>query len=264
MLSSPWGSSLCFSESTLFPRGDTTWRDGVGHPLLPLLPWRSSLAWLPRTTRWSWSDRGPLSRAVTVLSIWRPFSDCTEEKMLLRFPKVIGLSKSRHKHKAHLAFTLTGLKGAVLTTAHHYGFIRRNASSVVQPAAPFPLAPAVTKDLAGCRFVSCVRWSRRSFGALNESNINWGIWWGRRAAIEHGNVMISSNVIVVESFKLWGIWRKEELFQCIGQSGTWLNLSDIFRSEGKLMLTWPLRGFTLWDTAKTWKPNVGWLVKWLP
>lgn len=49
--------------------------------------------------------------------------------------------------------------------------------------------------------------------------------------------MISSNVLVVESLKLWGIWRKEELFQRIGQSRTWLNLSDIFRSEGKLMLT---------------------------
>lgn len=81
MLSSPWSSSLCFSESTLLPRGVATWRDGVGHPLLPLLPWRSSLAWLPKPTRWSWSDRGPPSCTLTVLSIWRPFSDYTAKKM---------------------------------------------------------------------------------------------------------------------------------------------------------------------------------------
>lgn len=87
MLSSPWTSSLCFSESTLLPRGVVTWRDGVGHPLLPLLPWRSSLAWFPKPTRWSWSDRGPPSSTLTVLSIWRPFSDYTAKKMhFLGFP----------------------------------------------------------------------------------------------------------------------------------------------------------------------------------
>lgn len=78
MLSNPWRSSLCFSESTLLPRGLATWRDGVGHPLLP---WRSSLAWLPKLTRWSWSDWGPPSSTLTVLSICRPFSDYTAKKM---------------------------------------------------------------------------------------------------------------------------------------------------------------------------------------
>lgn len=188
----------------------------------------------------------------------------SREDALVRFPIVIGLSNSRHKHKAHLAFTLTGLKRAVLTAVHHYGFIRRNASSVVQPTATFTLAPAITKGIAVRRPVSCMRWSWRSFGALHKSNVNRGVWWGRRAAIEYSNIVISSNILIVESLQLRGIWRKEELFQRIGQSRAWLNLSDIFRSERKLMLTWPLGGFTLWDTAKTWKPNMGWLVKWLP
>lgn len=147
----------------------------------------------------------------------------------------------------------------MLFAAHHYGFIWRNASSVGQPAATVTLASAVSKHIAGCGLVSCMMWSRRSFGALNKSNVNRGIWWGRGAAIKRGNIVIRSNVLFVEVLQLRGIWRKEELFQSIGQSGARLNLSDIFRSEGKPMLAWPLRCFTLWDTAKTWKPNIDWM-----
>lgn len=81
MLSSPWRSSLCLSVSTLFPRGVWTLWEGVGHPLLPLLPWRSNLAWLPSPTLWRWSDRGAPSRPLTVETICRPFSDLKEEKI---------------------------------------------------------------------------------------------------------------------------------------------------------------------------------------
>lgn len=74
--------------------------------------------------------------------------------------------------------------------------------------------------------------------------------------IKYGDVVVRPEVLFVEVLQLGGVRWKEELLQSVGQSRARLDLSDIFRPEGELVLARPLRCFTLWDTAKTWKTNM--------
>lgn len=224
--------------------------------MLPLLPWRSSLAWLPSPTLCRWSNCGPLSKIFTTLSICRPFSDCRQQERC----RIHRCTHEKRKdipvvREAHLALPLAGLQGAVLISPHHYRFIRRHASSVGQFVVTVALVSSVAKDIPGGRYVRCQSVMRRRgrFGTLDKGNVDRGVRRGRGAAVEHGHIMKGVPILFVEALHPWRIWRKEELLEGISQGRAWLDLTDLLRPGGHLMLAGhgPLRRLTLRDTAET-------------
>lgn len=125
---------------------------------------------------------------------------------------------------AHLALALADLKWTVLIAPHHYRVIRRHTSSAGQ------FAVTITEGIPSiCRHY--MMWCRGRFRASHKSNVNGGVWWGRGAAVKHGDIVKGSSVLFIEAFHPWGIWRKKEFLKGISQSRAGLTLTGIFRSE---------------------------------
>lgn len=157
--------------------------------------------------------------------------------------------------QAYLAFALAGLKGAMQIVALHYSLVRRHAPSVGQFAVSVPLASTVAKDITACRHICCHCVVRRQggFRALYKSNVDGRIGRASGAAVKHRDVVKGASVLFVEGLHPGGVRREKELFEGISQSRARLDLTEICRSGGQMMLAGhgSLRRLTLWDTAKT-------------
>ena len=139
--------------------------------------------------------------------------------------------------------------------AHHHGLIWRHTPSVGQFAETVAVASAVAEDISGRGHVGrhgVVR-GCRGFGALHEGDVDGGVRGGRRALVEHRDIVEGPAVLFVEALHPRGVRRQEELPESIGQSRAGLNLTEVCSSGGKMMLTGhgALRRLALWDTAET-------------
>lgn len=147
----------------------------------------------------------------------------------------------------------------MLIATHHHCFVWRHTPSFGQLAVTVPLASPAAKDITSCWHVSChhMMWHWGSFGALHKGNVNGGVRRGRGAAVKHGVIIEGDSILLKEALHPRGVRGKQELSESIGQSRARLNVAEVSRPGGQLMLAW--RGrigcLTLWDTAKTCAPK---------